>query len=177
MGAQESEPSRPDMAGLEIRAAGLADAESIGRLWALPGYRNGTLRMPFEDPAGVRKSLEALNENRVLIVAVRAGLVIGTAGWNRPSRARRSHSAGIGLGVHYDHVGQGVGTALLTALVDAADRWYAIRRLELEVFADNAPAIGLYRKFGFEVEGTLRGYAFADGRYADALAMARIRPG
>ena len=133
--------------------------------------------MPFEDPAGARRTLESLNENRVLIVAERSGLVIGTAGWNRPTRARRSHAAGIGVGVHDEHVGQGVGTALLTALVDAADRWYAIRRLDLEVFADNALAIRLYRKLGFEVEGTLRGYAFAAGRYVDALAMARIRSG
>lgn len=49
-------------------------------------------------------------------------------------------------------------------------------RLELTVFTDNERAIALYRKFGFEAEGTHRAYALRDGRYADVLAMARLRP-
>ena len=44
------------------------------------------------------------------------------------------------------------------------------------VYADNERAIALYRKFGFEAEGTHRAYALRDGRYVDALAMARLRP-
>ena len=79
------------------------------------------------------------------------------------------------MGVHDDHVGQGIGTALLAAIIDAADRWHAIRRLELTVYFDNLAAIRLYRRHGFESEGTLRDYAFKAGRYVDAMAMARIR--
>ena len=37
-------------------------------------------------------------------------------------------------------------------------------------------AIGLYKKFGFKIEGTHEHYAFKDGRFADAYAMARLRP-
>lgn len=48
---------------------------------------------------------------------------------------------------------KGIGTALLQEIVDAADNWLGFRRLELAVFADNAPAIRLYEKFGFEREG------------------------
>ena len=72
--------------------------------------------------------------------------------------------------------GQGVGTALMQALVDDADRWAQVLRLELTVYADNARAIALYRKFGFEVEGTHRAYALRDGACVDALAMARLHP-
>jgi L-phenylalanine/L-methionine N-acetyltransferase len=39
------------------------------------------------------------------------------------------------------------------------------------------PAIALYRKFGFEVEGTRRCDAFRDGKYVDLFAMARLQPG
>ena len=39
----------------------------------------------------------------------------------------------------------------------------------------NARAIALYKKFGFEVEGKLKRYAFRDGAYVDAYAMARLR--
>ena len=41
---------------------------------------------------------------------------------------------------------------------------------------DDAAAIALYRKFGFEMEGRHRGYALRDGRYVDAFAMARLHP-
>jgi putative acetyltransferase len=45
----------------------------------------------------------------------------------------------------------------------------------LEVYTDNAPALRLYRKFGFEIEGTKRRYALRDGVFVDAHVMARLR--
>jgi ribosomal protein S18 acetylase RimI-like enzyme len=46
----------------------------------------------------------------------------------------------------------------------------------LTVYTDIDVALALYRKFGFEIEGTLRSYAFRGGRYIDAYTMARIAP-
>jgi putative acetyltransferase len=88
---------------------------------------------------------------------------------------RQLHVATLGLGVHDAWTGRGIGTALLTALIDSADNWLGIWRLQLVVYVDNAPALRLYRRFGFEVEGTHRAYALRDGQYVDAYAMARIR--
>jgi L-phenylalanine/L-methionine N-acetyltransferase len=45
----------------------------------------------------------------------------------------------------------------------------------LTVYTDNERAIRLYQRFGFETEGTHRGYALKAGVYADALVMARLR--
>jgi L-phenylalanine/L-methionine N-acetyltransferase len=50
-----------------------------------------------------------------------------------------------------------------------------LERLELDVYTDNEPAVRLYAKFGFVIEGTLSRFAFRDGRYADVYAMARLR--
>jgi putative acetyltransferase len=47
--------------------------------------------------------------------------------------------------------------------------------LELEVYTDNEPAVRLYQKFGFEIEGTAIQYAFRDGQYVDLYLMARLR--
>jgi putative acetyltransferase len=69
-----------------------------------------------------------------------------------------------------------VGTALLEAALDLADNWLNFTRLELTVYTDNAVALALYRKVGFEIEGTLKSYAFRNGRFIDAFTMARLSP-
>jgi putative acetyltransferase len=79
--------------------------------------------------------------------------------------------------VHDDFHGRGIGSALMAALIDVADKWLDLKRLELTVYVDNAAAVALYRKFGFEVEGTRRGDTFRDGRYVDSFAMARLQLG
>ncbi len=58
--------------------------------------------------------------------------------------------------------------------IDLAENWMAVTRMELEVYADNQPAIGLYRKFGFIDEGIAKDYAFRNGHYVDAMRMARL---
>ncbi|KPB77289.1 GNAT family acetyltransferase [Pseudomonas cannabina] len=81
----------------------------------------------------------------------------------------------IGMGVASAWQGKGVGSMLLAAALDVADNWMNLHRVELTVYADNEAAQGLYRKFGFEVEGRLRDYAVRDGVFVDALSMARLR--
>lgn len=71
--------------------------------------------------------------------------------------------------------GKGVGSRLLAAALDVADNWMNLHRVELTVYADNQAAQGLYRKFGFEVEGLLRDYALRDGKFVDTVSMARLR--
>lgn len=72
---------------------------------------------------------------------------------------------------------KGVGAALMEAGLDLADNWLNLTRLELEVYTDNARAISLYERFGFECEGTMRNHAFRDGQFVDSHMMARLRQG
>lgn len=157
-----------------IRAACPEDAEGIWHLQSMPGYRHGTLRLPFPSLDSVRARLVKPDPDQIFLVAEQQGKILGNAGLRRLS-GRRAHVGEIGMGIDDRHVGKGLGTALLAALVDAADNWLNLRRLELTVFADNQAALALYRKFGFEEEGLLRDFAFQAGRYADAIAMARLR--
>ncbi len=160
--------------GLVIRAARVSDAEALHALRDLPGYRFGTLSVPFQTLEETRRFIESRPSGHVAIVALLGEKLVGAAGFER-YQGRRNHVAYLGMGVHDDHVGQGIGTALLRALIDTADNWLGIRRMELTVYADNAPAIALYRRHGFEAEGTLRSFAFRDGQFVDALTMARLR--
>lgn len=111
------------------------------------------------------------------LVATVSGVVVGNLGLTRLTRPRRAHVGEIGMAVRDDWQGKGVGSALMQAALYLADNWLGLRRLELNVYADNERAIALYRKFGFEVEGTHRAYALRDGIYVDSLCMARLIEG
>ncbi len=140
----------------------------------LPGFLWGTTRIPFETSEDVRSRLEKGLPGGRRLVAVVDGEVIGNAALERLT-GRRAHVGRIGMGVHDDWVGRGIGTELMAALVDLADNWLALRRLELEVNADNLPALALYRRFGFEIEGTHRGHIFRLGQFIDGYSMARLK--
>ncbi|MNW01144.1 putative acetyltransferase YhhY [compost metagenome] len=88
---------------------------------------------------------------------------------------RRRHVATIGMAVHDDWAGRGVGTALMRAALDLADNWLGLSRVELTVWADNQAALALYRKTGFVEEGVARNYGLRHGVLVDALYMARMR--
>ncbi|MEZ2132294.1 MULTISPECIES: GNAT family N-acetyltransferase [unclassified Sinorhizobium] len=175
-----SEPENPDepqprRANAEIRAVRPSDTEAVTALMNLPGYRAGTLRPPFQRIEEVRRKLENPTGDSLNLVAVLDGEIVGNASMTRYS-GRRLHAAGIGMGVHDDYCGRGIGTALLGALIDSADNWLDIKRLELTVYIDNTPGLRLYEKFGFEKEGLLRNFGFRAGSYVDAYTMARLRP-
>jgi putative acetyltransferase len=157
-----------------IRALEPDDAEGFARLQAMPGYRFGTLRPPYPTIASVRQALEKLSEGDLVLGAFLASRLVGVAGLHR-RKGRRSHAAELGIGVADDVARRGVGTALMQALIEAADKWLDIRRIEIAVFHDNAEAIRLYERHGFEREGVFRAEAFRDGRYVDVVAMARLR--
>lgn len=176
MNSEQEEPSKRRSGKLEhveIRAARPSDTEGIALIANLPGFRTGTLRLPFQSIEETQRWLDKHDPNATRLVAVLDGQIVGNAGLQRLA-GRRIHSGNIGMGVHDDFAGQGIGTALLAALVDTADNWLAIKRLELTVYVDNAPAIRLYEKFGFETEGRLRAFAFRNGGYVDAFSMARL---
>lgn len=133
-----------------------------------------TLQLPYFSRDKIRDRLENPPADMVGLVAVVGGIVVGQLGLHLYT-GRRAHTAALGMMVHGDYQHRGAGTALMEAAVELAERWMGITRLELEVYTDNAPAIALYKKFGFEIEGTLREYALRDGQYVDSYLMARVR--
>jgi putative acetyltransferase len=169
----EAAPGRLGPPGLTIRAREPTDLDGFAELMSLPKVRWGTLRLPFASKEQYRKWLESPAEGTA-IVAVLDGRIVGS-GDIRRGQGRSAHVGSIGMCVHDDFHGRGIGSTMLAALVDAADNWLDLKRLELRVYVDNAPAIRLYRNFGFEVEGTARADAFRAGVYADSHIMGRIR--
>ena len=167
---------------ITIRRATPNDAAGFARVMSDPAVYPGLMQLPFNNEHQWR---ERLNESTgagqldLVLVAERDGAVVGNSGLHlnsMPQYVRRRHAGAIGIAVAPEAQGQGVGTALMQAMCNYADRWLGLLRLELTVYVDNAAAIALYRKFGFEIEGRLRGYAMRDGALVDAFTMARIHP-
>ena len=161
---------------IQIRPVEPEDWPDITDMMQQPGVIAGTLQLPFRSQAFQRKRLADNDPGFLHLGAVIEGRVIGTIGLQRPTNARRAHVGDFGMCVHDAYQGRGAGSALLSALLEMTDNWLNIRRMELTVFADNARAIALYEKHGFEREGLHRDFAFRDGAFVDALAMARLRP-
>jgi len=160
---------------IAIRKAEPSDAEGIWKCYTAPQAARNTLQLPYRSIESVRELLSKSGQGDHILVAVVDGEVVGVIGLHASSRPRINHRAEIGMMVRDDWQGKGVGKAMMQAVVDLADKWLNLSRIELTVFTDNEPAIALYRKFGFEIEGTLRKYAFRDGQFVDAYEMARVR--
>jgi len=157
-----------------VRALEPADLPDLTEAWNQPNAYAGTLQLPYTPLEKRLKNFVVTSPTQSNLVAVIEGKVIGALGLTR-GEARRAHVGWIGMAVHDAYAGRGAGTALMAALVDLADNWLQLKRLELGVYADNARAIALYERFGFEREGLNRAYAWRGGAYADSLMMARLR--
>jgi putative acetyltransferase len=164
----ESLPERLTLCALRV-----SDAEQFHAMQQLPIVVNGNPHLPFQSLASTREYIEKLEPSEIVIAATFGDTLVGEAELT-PSKGRRSHAGSLGICVHDAYHGRGVGTALLRALTETADASLGLRRFELAMFTDIAPAIALYRKFGFVEQGRSRGYAMRDGVLADALHMARL---
>jgi putative acetyltransferase len=133
--------------------------------------------LPLQSVEGVRKRFfSETPEGLYHLVAWVDEEVVGHLGLETVTRPRRRHVGEIGMAVRDDWQGKGVGSALMEAALDLADNWLNLTRVELSVYVDNAAGVALYKKFGFEIEGTHRRFAFRGGEFVDAYSMARLTP-
>ena len=164
--------------GLKIRRAEPDDYEQVCEMFASATVYAGTLQAPYPSREYWRRRLSENVDSVYNLVAIIDKQIVGMVHVATfPHRPRRRHAGAIGICVREDWQGKGLGKELMRAIVDLADNWLNLTRLELEVYSDNEAAIHLYERFGFEVEGTLRQHAFRDGRYVDSTMMGRLRPG
>jgi ribosomal protein S18 acetylase RimI-like enzyme len=72
------------------------------------------------------------------------------------------------MAVSAGHQGRGIGSALMREMIDLCDNWLRVDRIELTVFADNEPAIAVYKNTD------LRSKAPASARCATVSMWMRI---
>ena len=161
---------------ITIRAAEPGDFEAIREIMTQPKAQAQTLQLPYASLEMWKKRISETAPGDHVLVAEFDGNVVGNLGLHSMAKsARRRHVGYLGMSVHDAWHRKGVGGSLMESAIDLADNWLQYSRLELTVYVDNASAIALYKKFGFEIEGTHKRYAFRDGKFVDAHFMARLR--
>ena len=160
---------------LELRPPLPDDADALWRLAREPSVMATTMGLPTRPRAYYDGILEQPSPDQHTLVALLDGEVAGWGGLTVRA-GRQRHMADLGLSVRTANQGEGIGTALLSALLEAADDWLGLRRIQLSVLTGNDRALGLYERHGFEVEGRLRGYVLGAGVLRDAWVMGRLHP-
>jgi putative acetyltransferase len=165
---------------LTVREATIADAATlVAHLRELAAEPGINIPLAPDEVISVEHEKAVLTDfhespRALMLVAEEAGQLVGELSVRAVSSRRAvRHVATLGMSVKHSHRRKGVGKALL----DAALEWAptaGIKRIELYVYARNAPAIALYEACGFHVEGTRRGFIKEGDAYLDDVVMGRL---
>lgn len=134
---------------------------------------------PGEITTTVEREREILRANceadrSLVLLAFVEGKLAGTCNFGPAGKRNRTlHRCAAAVSVCRASWGLGIGTALLGEVLDAA-KAAGYEQMELEVVSTNAPAVGLYKKLGFQVMGTMpHTMKYRDGTYEDFLFMVK----
>ncbi len=157
-----------------IRPVREDDAPAVWEIARQQGVIETILALPSDRLEQRAERLRQLTSDDHWFVAEVEGAVVGLAGLH-VGAGRLRHSGHVFLFVARERQGHGVGSRLLEALLDVADNWLLLRRVELTVFAENTRAKSLYERHGFVVEGLRKLSVIAEGAIHDEYLMARYR--
>lgn len=163
-----------------IRRAEARDSAGLAALFGDEAMLPFTHVTPFTGVAFWEKKLaEYADASCLPLLATQADAIMGLLLLRAyPNYIRRKHSASIDLfAVHPDCRRRGVGRALVSAALGAADDWLQMRRVEVQVNAESAALSAFYASLGFVEEGVKRREMLHAGRYVDSTIMSRINPG
>ena len=140
------------------------DAETKLMLFE-PGERSTTVQQ-------VEKRIEhtLARDNEAVFVLEDDGVLVGYGSVIGGHLKRNSHKASVVTGILQSHAGRGAGSSLFQRLLEWT-KTSSLHRLELTVMKHNVRAIGLYQKFGFEIEGMKKDSLLIDGQYVDEYLM------
>ncbi|WP_210607958.1 GNAT family N-acetyltransferase [Priestia flexa] len=162
------------MIDIKIRPVHPSDAEAVHEIRIQPSVARHTLAIPSERVKSSKDFMESISQDAHLMVATVEDKLVGIAGLHiKPGKQR--HIAVLGISIHEKYHGKGIGGALIDSLLDIADNYLGLIRIEIEVNVSNEKAMKLYKKKGFQVEGQLKKAHFYAGEYHDVFIMGRVK--
>ncbi|MFK7937378.1 MAG: N-acetyltransferase family protein [Saprospiraceae bacterium] len=161
---------------ITIREAVTADAVALRTLKL--SYVRGTTTIPmYADEYKNDDAAEAVmiaeyqqSSNRLILLAEFDGQLIGNIDLTGHQRRKLAHTGMIGMGIHNDWQGRGIGSMLLQAALEwAVDS--PLKIVWLEVYATNLAGRSIYEKCGFQTIGTMPNFINENGQFIDKIVM------
>jgi L-amino acid N-acyltransferase YncA len=158
-----------------VRAAAIDDAAAIAAIYN-QGIRDRTATFETEERSPEERAhwLTEREARHVVLVAEEAGRVVGWAAL-APYSARPCYRGVAEFSIYIERGwrGRGVGTVLLRALIDAAER-EGFWKLTSRLFTFNEGSRRLHRRLGFREVGINEKHARLDGRWLDTVTIERL---
>lgn len=164
---------------LSIRRAEERDARQLIDMYNRLGMETDFLTYGMDDyyfnQDQERQIIYNINskENCIYIVGIIDGKIVGNLSFVASQRKRLMHRGELGIAVLKDYWNIGVGNCLMDYFFKWAQSTDKIKKVELQVRADNINAINLYLKWGFKFEGKIENGIMVNGKYYDLYYMGR----
>ena len=125
--------------------------------------------MDAEKAGGMIRAFSKRDNSNIFIHS-EDGMITGHVTCIGGEARRNHHAVKLVIGVLEKYQGQGIATNLLKTTIQWAKE-QQLHRLELLVMAHNDKAIALYKKVGFQMEGTKLHSLKVDGKWVDEHLM------
>jgi L-amino acid N-acyltransferase YncA len=157
-----------------IRPSNESDIEAISRIYA-HYVRHSTTTFETEPPDVAelgRRRADIKQRNLPYLVLESNSSVVGYA-YATPYRPRNAYRFTVedSIYIHPEHLGQGLGKTLLSALINGCAQSGARQMIAVIGGGDNTASIGLHESFGFRHAGTLRSVGFKFEQWVDTVLM------
>jgi len=168
------------MSALLIRAATTGDAEALAAVYGhhvMHGF--GTFEEVPPSPAEMDQRRLAVDAHGLpYLVAEQDGRVLGYA-YAAPFRPRAAYRYTVEDSIYVapDAQGQGVGRALLAAVLDHCEKLGMRQVVAVIGDSENAGSIAVHRALGFEPAGVGKDVGFKHGRWVDVVWMQKALNG
>ena len=169
-----------ETARLTLREITAGDAAALHTYWSDEDVTEYMVLEPFEKLEDTRQMIVLLaglfaagTGGRWAIVRKDDGAVLGTCGFHnlRPEHFR----AEMGYEMGREYWGQGLMAEALAAILRYGYEVMGFNRVEAFVNTGNERSVRILEKLGFKLEGTLREYEFAKGRFVDQHCFSLLR--
>ncbi len=117
---------------------------------------------------------ESAQSDTSVIIAVynQSGFIVGFCNARSYSDIKRKHRAALGISIHSEYRGHGLGKKLMEILIQNIKKFKDIKIIELDVMTENITAIKMYEKLGFKHGGIFpKAFLFQDEKFIDNLTM------
>jgi RimJ/RimL family protein N-acetyltransferase len=112
--------------------------------------------------------IKQIKDRRGLIIVAQVdGKTVGMAHLVRGRLEKSKHVGFLGISVLRGSRRIGIGKAMMNYMIEWAERQEELEKVSLTVFSTNKAAINLYRRFGFNIEGTSKKQYKIEGRHID----------